>query len=73
MHVLVRCDQGVTVYVEASRPDQSRGFRRAFGPVGQGDVDAFLDKERRFDPDLWVIEVEGSFPPAALPGGIVDD
>jgi hypothetical protein len=44
-------------------------FSRAYGPEGdrvwavlaegpEGDVDAALGRQRQFDPDLWLIEVE---------------
>jgi hypothetical protein len=46
----------------SAKPDE-----RLFGPVGEGeDADALekrLEREQRFDPDIWVVEIEiGSVP-----------
>jgi hypothetical protein len=36
-----------------------RVFESRFdGPRTQQDVDSYLEKQARFDPDIWVIEVE---------------
>jgi hypothetical protein len=44
--------------------DESRPDERRFMPLNQGDdaeaLDRRLEKEARFDPDVWIIEVEAS-------------
>ena len=47
---------------DSAKPDE-----RLFGPVGAGeDAEALekrLEREQRFDPDIWVVEIEiGSVP-----------
>jgi hypothetical protein len=55
---------GVTLYApapqiayEEGRPEERR-FSELLGPTDDETVDARIDREVRFDPDLWVIEVE---------------
>ena len=44
--------QSVTIEGEAT-------WREPFdGPAAEEKIDAWLEKERRIDPDLWVIEIE---------------
>ncbi len=33
-------------------------WRCAAGPGNESDADRFIDSETRFDPDLWVLEIE---------------
>lgn len=35
-----------------------RIFERVLSVVGQQDIDAYLEKQKNFDPDLWIIETE---------------
>ena len=49
---------------------QARLYTEAFGPEGErlwiqpvkseieSDLDAFIERQRGFDPDLWVVEIE---------------
>jgi hypothetical protein len=48
-------------YSEEGRP-LDRGFARVMGPADEETVRARLDKEIRFDPDLWVVEIEAGWP-----------
>ncbi|MDN5927179.1 MAG: DUF1491 family protein [Hyphomicrobiales bacterium] len=45
------------IFYEEGKP-QERGFSAMLGPAGEAAVDAMLEKERRFDPDLWIVEIE---------------
>jgi len=44
--------------------DEARPADRAFSPsfrsqpVAEGDVEAYLGRELKFDPDIWIVEVE---------------
>jgi hypothetical protein len=42
---------------EEGRPEERR-FSELLGPTDDKTVNARIDSEARFDPDLWVIEVE---------------
>jgi hypothetical protein len=45
------------VAYEEGKP-QERSFSEMLGPAGDAAIEARLDKERRFDPDLWIVEIE---------------
>jgi hypothetical protein len=42
---------------EEGRPEERR-FSELLGPTDDKTINARIDREARFDPDLWVIEVE---------------
>ena len=48
-------------YDEEGKP-RDRRFARVPGPTDDETVRARLDKEMRFDPDLWVVEIETGRP-----------
>ncbi len=43
--------------VDEDRP-VDRQFEQVFARAPEADIDARLERERAFDPDIWVIEVE---------------
>jgi hypothetical protein len=51
---------GSTVFERTVDLDGNRAWLRAIGPdpVPDFDADAFIQKQVKFDPDLWVVEVE---------------
>ena len=49
------------VAYEEGKP-QERGFSEMLGPADDATIEAKLEKERRFDPDLWVVEIETGRP-----------
>lgn len=63
VHILTR-DRlgGVTLYAPAPQTsyDEARPNERLFNRIdGEAEaIDKRLDKERRFDPDIWVVEIE---------------
>lgn len=47
------------LYVQARDSDGNPSWREPFeGAADEDKIDAYLDKERRFDSDLWIIEIE---------------
>lgn len=57
---LNRLDGTCTVLSQIRRPDGVLGWLRATGaaPVPEADADAYLERQARFDPDIWVLEIE---------------
>ena len=61
-----RLDGGVELYGPAPQTafDEAQPSDRAFSPcfkhqpVSSAEADAYLDRQIRYDPDLWIIEVE---------------
>ncbi|MCC7347335.1 MAG: DUF1491 family protein [Variibacter sp.] len=61
-----RLDGTAAIYAPApqSQFDEARPTDRAFvpglkqSPAPEADVEAYLARQLRFDPDLWIVEVE---------------
>ena len=51
---------GCTVLAQARRPDGAAIWMRATGnaPVPESEAEAYIFRQRKRDPDLWVIEIE---------------
>jgi len=66
-------DDGCSVLAQARGPDGELIWMRATGPapVPEADADAYIARQRRRDPDLWVIEIETGSPAAVLDGRVV--
>jgi len=67
-------ETGATVLQQARRGDGTLGWLRATGaaPVTEGDADAYIDRQRQRDPDLWVVEID-AVAPDAVPALVLDD
>mgnify|MGYP005862023335 CR=1 FL=1 len=51
---------GCIVFARGMTADGGWGWRRASGPdpLPEPDADAYVERQLRYDPDLWVVEVE---------------
>jgi hypothetical protein len=49
---------GVSVYAQASGRDGEAGWVRGAGPIAEADADAYIARQAKRDPDLWVVEIE---------------
>jgi hypothetical protein len=66
-------EEGCSVLTQARDPNGELIWMRATGPtaVAEADADSYIARQRRRDPDLWVIEIETGSPGAVLDGRIV--
>lgn len=55
-----RHSAGCDVYTPVSAPDGSPAWLTAFpkGPAKEAEADAYLQRQAKYDPDLWVLEIE---------------
>ncbi|HEY3910266.1 MAG TPA: DUF1491 family protein [Stellaceae bacterium] len=66
-------DDGCAVLAQARGPDGELLWMRATGAaaVAEADADAYISRQRRRDPDLWVVEIESGSPASILDGTVV--
>jgi hypothetical protein len=56
---LVNRREGWTrLYAEAVRGDGERVWMQPAGSEVEADLDAYVERSRRIDPDLWVVEID---------------
>ncbi len=53
-----RRDGWSRLYAEAVRGDGERVWMRPAGSEAEPDLDAYVERARRVDPDLWVVEID---------------
>lgn len=56
--VLNRSDRTVRLYAEATRGDGERVWMRPALSEQEPDLDRYIERAIKVDPDIWVVEVE---------------
>jgi hypothetical protein len=64
---------GVTVLAQARGPNGGLVWMRATGPspVAETDADSYIARQRRRDPDVWVVEIESASTGSVIDGPIL--
>lgn len=70
---LNRFEAGVTVYTQASTIDDAPAWSRGTGPapVSEAEADAYIARQVKYDPDVWVLEIEDRRGEYRLDGKVV--
>jgi hypothetical protein len=57
---IMRLPVGCEVYSPMTGPDGQPAWLSAFpkGPVKEAEADAYLQRQTKYDPDMWVLEIE---------------
>lgn len=57
---IMRGPAGAEVFTPVAAPDGRPAWMRAFkaGPVAEREADAYLQRQAKYDADLWVVEIE---------------
>jgi len=46
------------LYTEATRGDGERVWMQPTGSDNEAEIDAYIERAARIDPDIWVVEIE---------------
>jgi hypothetical protein len=70
---LNRFEDGVTVYTQASSTGDQPLWSRGTGPnpVSEAEADAYIARQVKYDPDVWVLEIEDRRGQYKLDGKVV--
>lgn len=71
--VINRTDNSVRLYAEATRADGETIWMRPSRAETEAELDAYAERARRIDPDLWVVEVEDRQGRSFLTEDVEDD
>lgn len=65
--------EGCSVLAQARGPDGDLLWMRATGPapVAEAEADSYIARQRRRDPDLWVVEIESGSAAGVIDGRVV--
>jgi hypothetical protein len=66
-------EAGCSVLAQARDPGGELVWMRATGasPVAEAEADSYIARQRRRDPDLWVVEIESGSAASVIDGRIV--
>jgi hypothetical protein len=56
--VLNRTDRSVRLFSEATRGDGERIWMQPVASTQETDLDAYVERTARIDPDVWVVEID---------------
>jgi hypothetical protein len=56
--VLNRTDGSARLYAEATRGDGDRVWMEPVASNQEPDLDRYVERAARIDPDIWVVEIE---------------
>jgi hypothetical protein len=56
--VLNRADRTARLFAEATRMDGERVWMQPARSVQEPDLDAYVERAIRIDPDVWVVEID---------------
>ena len=70
---LNRFEEGVTVYTQAATMNDEPTWSRGTGPkpVSEAEADAYIERQVKYDPDVWVLEIEDRRGQYKLDGKVV--
>ena len=68
-----RFEAGVTVFAQTSSSGNEPAWSRGTGPnpVSEAEADAYIERQVKYDPDVWVLEIEDRKGQYKLDGKVV--